>query len=283
MAIYLDTETTGLSPRSGASIVEVAIVDEIGQPILNTLVNPLVGIPWQASKIHGITNDMVDGMPTLKSLMPQILEIVSEEVVVIYNSTFDVQFFPGNLREARRIECAMRRFSSSIGSNKWVKLDDAAKHVGHQWTGAAHRALADAQACRSVWLFVEKQFNPISKVSSRNSKPPVATHSRNETLKQAMSAVASSSEYFREVSKLDERTSNSVDQIVEKWKFNGYELQRGVLSIALPSLRICDETVKGFEVKDSKYPHVVWINKLEIDADFNEICQQVRYLRGQSI
>jgi DNA polymerase III epsilon subunit-like protein len=70
MAIYLDTETTGLSPRQGATIVELAIVDDRGKTLIDTLVNPRVDIPWQATKVHGITNEMVRRRPTLRELMP---------------------------------------------------------------------------------------------------------------------------------------------------------------------------------------------------------------------
>jgi DNA polymerase III epsilon subunit-like protein len=157
MAIYLDTETTGLSPRQGATIVELAIVDEKGKPLINTLVDPKSPIPWQASKVHGITDDMVRGKPSLKDLMPEIRGIVRDKQVVIYNSTFDAPFFPGSLSEAKSIDCAMRQFSQVTGSRSWRKLDYAASHVGHTWSGVAHRALADALACRSVWNWIQKK------------------------------------------------------------------------------------------------------------------------------
>jgi len=32
----------------------------------------------------------------------------------------------------------------------------AAKFIGHKWNGNAHRTLADAMACREVWLFLDK-------------------------------------------------------------------------------------------------------------------------------
>jgi DNA polymerase III epsilon subunit-like protein len=170
MAIYLDTETTGLSPRQGATIVELAIVDERGNTLINTLVNPKSPIPWQASKIHGITDDMVSGMPSLNDLMPEIRSIIRDEQVVIYNSTFDAPFFPGSLSEAERIDCAMRQFSQIIGSRSWRKLDYAASHVGHTWTGVAHRALADALACRSVWKWIQKKG---ANTLNHEHQPPV--------------------------------------------------------------------------------------------------------------
>jgi DNA polymerase-3 subunit epsilon len=150
MTLYLDTETTGLSPARGDAIVEVAIVDGSGRVLIDTLVNPGRSIPWQASSIHGITDDMVRGKPTLAQLMPRVLEIIDSEQVVIYNARFDAPFFPGALSQARSIECAMLRFADARGG-RWQKLDMAAQHVGHRWTGVAHRALADTLACRSVW------------------------------------------------------------------------------------------------------------------------------------
>jgi DNA polymerase III epsilon subunit-like protein len=156
MAIYLDTETTGFSPTTGAAIVEIAIVDESGQTLIDTLIDPRRAIPWQAQQIHGISDDMVRGKPTLQAVLPRIREIIAEEELVIYNAAFDKAFFPDRLRHARAVSCAMTRFSDALGG-PWRKLDVAARHVGHEWTGNAHRALADALACRSVWLWLESR------------------------------------------------------------------------------------------------------------------------------
>lgn len=154
MTVYLDTETTGFSPARGDAIVEIAIVDDAGRPLIDTLVDPGRDIPWQASRVHGINNDMVRGKPTLKHLMPRVLEVIADQEVVIYNANFDAPFFPGRLAQSRGVLCAMTEFAASLGG-PWRKLDVAAKHVEHQWTGNAHRALADALACRSVWLWLE--------------------------------------------------------------------------------------------------------------------------------
>ena len=154
MYIFLDTETTGFSPAKGDSIVEIAIVDEAGKTLINTLVNPQRPIPYGASAVHGITDDMVRGKPTLGQILPAVREIVSRKDVVIYNARFDVPFIPGNLREAEQVHCAMLKFAGAMGG-RWQKLEVAARHVGHRWNGQQHRALADALACRSVWQWLE--------------------------------------------------------------------------------------------------------------------------------
>jgi len=154
MFVYLDTETTGLSVHKGARVVEIAILDEDGDVLMDTLVDPLCKIPWQATQVHGINNQMVEDAPTLEELLPEIDEIICGHEVVIYNASYDLQFFDDGLAEAEEIHCAMKEFAFRMGSQKWLKLSEAASYVGHEWTGNAHRALADTQACKSVWDWI---------------------------------------------------------------------------------------------------------------------------------
>jgi len=155
--LYLDTETTGLSPDRGARLVEIAIVDSLGRTVFDSLINPGIRIPREAADIHGISDAMVRSKPRFEEVVPQLLKLVSGRELVIYNAAYDIQFFPNKLSNAQRIHCAMKSFSQAIGQSRWVKLSDAAQRVGHVWEGAAHRALADAQACRSVWEWLERQ------------------------------------------------------------------------------------------------------------------------------
>jgi len=160
--VYLDTETTGISARSN-SIVEVAIVDDSGGVLINSLVNPLRPIPKDASAIHGITDGMVAEAPTLEDLWPEIQSVINASHVVIYNADFDKKFFRGQLECADQVSCAMLQFAKVYGERdpygrgyKWKKLDFAVSHIGYRWTGEAHRALADALACRAVWHWLRR-------------------------------------------------------------------------------------------------------------------------------
>jgi DNA polymerase III epsilon subunit-like protein len=161
--LYLDTETTGLYPSfpDNDRIVELAIVNGAGEVLVDTLVNPERLIPTEATGIHGISDVMVESAPTLAELWPDVRELVEGRHIVIYNAQFDRGFFPNGLRNAARISCAMLRFAEVFGERrgrrgyKWQRLFVAAAHVGHEWTGEAHRALADTLACRSVWQWLE--------------------------------------------------------------------------------------------------------------------------------
>jgi DNA polymerase III subunit epsilon len=162
--LFLDTETTGLSPPKD-KVVEVAIADISGKVLLDTLVNPERDIGF-ATTIHHITDDMVVAAPTLKQLWPKIHNIVRDSHIIIYNAQFDTGFFPDKLECAEKVSCAMLRFAKIYGKKKygsytWQKLTTAADYIGYSWEGNAHRALADVRATRALWKWMEKHDHPI--------------------------------------------------------------------------------------------------------------------------
>jgi DNA polymerase-3 subunit epsilon len=185
--LFLDTETTGLSPRFH-SIVELAIVDERGWTVMNTLVDPERTIPPDASAIHGITDAMLADAPTLEDLWPQVERVVAGAHIVIYNANFDTKFFPDYLGCAGAISCAMKAFARVQGvwnprynDYKWHKLSVAASHVGYVWTGDAHRALADALACRSVWIWLRDKSAKAENVSQKKSTRAIVSKAATTT------------------------------------------------------------------------------------------------------
>jgi len=80
--IYLDTETTGLSYDS--KIVEIAIINYVGEILLNTLVNPEMPIPLTSSKIYNITNDMIIDLSLFKNLIPKIELIFKNNILLLH-------------------------------------------------------------------------------------------------------------------------------------------------------------------------------------------------------
>lgn len=160
--VYLDTETTGLSALGGDELLELAIVDDAGNILLDSLVRPVHRTAWpEAQAVHGIALADVADAPELDSLLPRLQEVIEgADALVIYNADFDLTFLPEPIRSlaASKAVCAMQAFALHTGewnerrqTWRWHKLTVAATAAGHSWEGRAHRALADALAARSVW------------------------------------------------------------------------------------------------------------------------------------
>lgn len=160
--IYMDTETTGLCGGCGDELLELALVDDAGNVLLDSLVKPERHTEWpEAQAIHGITPADVANAPSLESLLPRLRAVIEGAgTLVIYNAGFDLAFLPDSVHPVAsgKALCAMHAFSLHAGewderrqSYRWHKLGAAACAAGHQWEGGAHRARADALATRTVW------------------------------------------------------------------------------------------------------------------------------------
>lgn len=150
--VYLDTETTGLDPVK-ERIVQIAIVDHAGKVLIDSLVDPVIAIPANATAIHGITDAMVFGKPKIEQLLPLIFDAVRNKVVVIYNKHFDLGFLPHIKEVAAATECAMFIAKKRMHVGKFPRLADAAEFCGHDWSGTSmHSAVGDALAARTVFL-----------------------------------------------------------------------------------------------------------------------------------
>lgn len=170
--VFIDLETTGFSAETD-EVLEIAIIDQAGNTLLDTLVKPERMTAWpDAQAVNGITPEMVASAPTLQGLELVLTGLLMQRRVVAYNMAFDIEFLRRALRglspgEDFQPHCAMRRFSvtrgvwdsSKPGANDYKRWRQtaAAEFIGHEWSGSAHRALADVQACRSIWLWCDRQ------------------------------------------------------------------------------------------------------------------------------
>ena len=153
-----------MDPAEGDRMVEIAVVDDSGHVLLDSLVDPGRGMPDRVVKIHGISRAMLRDAPTLGELWPEIYRLTVERQVVFFDANADTRFFPGELAWARRVDCAMLGFARSqrvwdAHHGNWHRqgLDFVTRHIGYRWHGLHHRALPDALACRAVWRWLQRQ------------------------------------------------------------------------------------------------------------------------------
>jgi DNA polymerase III subunit epsilon len=153
-----DVETTGLVPGVDR-IVEMAAVLFQGEAVLDTfsqLVDPGVPMPLDAEKVNGISDAMLNGMPSVGQALPGFLALLHRGTPVAHNAEFDVGFLSVDVSEAG-LEAptgpvldtrllARRAFPGRFS----YSLTNLVRDLGLRVSGA-HRALADAHACRLLF------------------------------------------------------------------------------------------------------------------------------------
>jgi DNA polymerase III subunit epsilon len=102
--IILDTETTGLDPKQGHRIVEVAAIELINRKVsersFHRYLNPEREIDAGAAEVHGLTLERLQDEPRFAEIAPALLEFISGAELIIHNAPFDVGFLNKELELA---------------------------------------------------------------------------------------------------------------------------------------------------------------------------------------
>ena len=104
--IFLDTETTGLSPESGDRIIEIGCIEMVSRRLTGThkhfYLNPERPNSDDALKIHGLTDEFLADKPRFVQVADELLEYLSGAEILIHNADFDVGFLNEELRRIGR-------------------------------------------------------------------------------------------------------------------------------------------------------------------------------------
>jgi DNA polymerase-3 subunit epsilon len=104
--VFLDTETTGLSPENGDRIIEIGCIELINRrPTgrnLHHYLNPQRPNSEDAVRIHGLTDDFLADKPLFAAVADELLTYLAGAEVVIHNAAFDVGFLDEELRRIGR-------------------------------------------------------------------------------------------------------------------------------------------------------------------------------------
>jgi DNA polymerase III subunit epsilon len=104
--IFLDTETTGLSPESGDRIIEIGCIELVNRRMSGRskhyYLNPQRPNSEDAVKIHGLTDEFLADKPLFAAVADDLLEFVAGAEIVIHNAPFDLGFLNEELRRIER-------------------------------------------------------------------------------------------------------------------------------------------------------------------------------------
>jgi ATP-dependent DNA helicase DinG len=154
--VVLDIETTGWDCDRDR-VIEVAAAILRGPEVVETfdaLVDPMVPIPLEITKLTGITAEMVAGKPSVESVVSRLVEFVGGRDVVAHNVAFDRSFLE---RVAGRHAFRGRWLDSlqvtriGLPRLRSHRLADLSEAFSVRPEGAPHRALHDVLALAAVW------------------------------------------------------------------------------------------------------------------------------------
>lgn len=178
--VLFDLETTGISCEYDEVIEISAVKVQAGEVVdeFTTLVNPGRPIPPQASRVNGITDDMVADSPTFEEALKDFLEFASDAVLVGHNIiSFDMKFMQRDVQKF---------FGKYIGNDcidtlqlarlylpelHHHTLTDLAGHYGIDADGA-HRALNDCRMNQKVFECLKKEIENPSEAARAVKKCP---------------------------------------------------------------------------------------------------------------
>jgi DNA polymerase-3 subunit epsilon len=173
-----DTETTGLDPSDGDEIIQIGAVRAVNlrllrQEIFDQLIDPRRPLRPEGIPIHGITEDMVRGQPTIDVVLPAFYEFCSETVLVAHNAAFDMRFL--ELKEAatgvRFTQPVLDTLLLSVvihPNQESHRLESIAERLGINVIGR-HTALGDAFVTGEIFIKMVPLLNAMGITTLREA------------------------------------------------------------------------------------------------------------------
>ncbi len=178
--VVFDLETTGISAAKDA-VIEISAIKVNGGRVadeFSTLVNPLRPIPFQASRVNGITDKMVKNSPVFQEALRDFLDFSEGQVLVGHNiHTFDMKFIRRDALNYWNLELAndyvdtLPLARAYLPGLKSYTLTNLASHYGLAISGA-HRALNDCRMNQQVFEYLGHEIKtPSSPVKAAPKCP----------------------------------------------------------------------------------------------------------------
>src|SRR6476646_168348 len=173
--IVLDTETTGLNPRSGDRIIEIGCVELVNRQLtgnnFHSYLNPERDSEEGALAVHGLTTEFLADKPKFAEIADALRDYVAGAEIIIHNAPFDVGFL-----DAEFARLNVPRFRDHVGEiidtlvrakemhpGKRNSLDALCDRYG---VSNAHRtlhgALLDSALLADVYLAMTRGQNSLS-------------------------------------------------------------------------------------------------------------------------
>jgi DNA polymerase-3 subunit epsilon len=205
--IVLDTETTGLNPRTGDRIIEVGCVELVNRRLtgnnFHRYTNPERDSDPGALAVHGLTTEFLRDKPKFAEIAAELCQFVGDAEIIIHNAPFDVGFL-----DAEFAKLGLPKFDTHV-----VKIIDTLQQAKELHPGKrnsldalcdrygisnAHRtlhgALLDAELLAEVFLAMSRGQDSLTMDMEMDSADGEGGSAQAATIAEIMVLAASDEE-----------------------------------------------------------------------------------------
>lgn len=177
--VCMDCETTGLDAKDDRIIEVAAVCFTIDETFaeFESLIDPERPIPESSIVFHHITQEMVMNKPTIKEVLPALLELIGDRTIVGHGIEFDIKIV-ANAAKRHGIPCTILnnpsldtlRMARLYGGSPVNSLEQLRRHFNIQAEGA-HRAMSDVIVNMGVFKHLAKYYRTTKELFNALSKP----------------------------------------------------------------------------------------------------------------
>ncbi len=161
--IVLDTETTGLDPKTGDRLVEIGCVELVNQfptgRSFHVYINPERTMPREAFEVHGLSDAFLADKPRFDDVADGFIDFIGDGRLVIHNAQFDMGFINYELKRSGRVGIGPERVIDTLAIARRkhpgspASLDALCARYGIDTSKRVkHGALLDAELLAEVYI-----------------------------------------------------------------------------------------------------------------------------------
>ena len=165
--IILDTETTGLDPKSGHRVIEIGCIELINRKFtgeqFHVYLNPDRDSEEGALKVHGLTTEFLSDKPRFTEIYDDFIKFIDKSELLIHNAEFDIKFLDHEIKLLSKTLPSISNCVSKITDTLQIARE---KHPGQRnsldalvkryeiggYDRELHGALLDSQILGDVYL-----------------------------------------------------------------------------------------------------------------------------------
>ncbi len=180
--VFIDTETTGLSPNQGHRIVELAAVEAINGQLtgreFHSYFDPKRPIDPYAERVHGLSRDFLSGKPLFTDVTDEFVEFIRGAELLMHNAPFDRGFvdtelaladIPQSLSDIGTVTCTVQMARACFPGSS-VTLDALIERCKLDIKRDRHSALDDARLLAKIYFRLLWNGNCTSTATANNHR-----------------------------------------------------------------------------------------------------------------